>query len=162
MYFTEKKILSYFAKPNFLIYDEWFDDDLEKTKVDAKNKKTISNIHQFFYEQSIYKVGASENNMEVERKLNEKELILNNYFKKTSEKYSSVSNKRFRIFENFTNGKLKFSITKKLIYSLTILGLVFIFGFLLFFVSQSKKNDSRITNKSIALEKVFMFSKRNC
>ena len=153
--------MSYFAKPNFLIYDEWFDDDLVKPKLDAKNKKTISNIHQFFYEQSIYKIGASENNMEVERKLNKKELILNNYFKKTSEKYSSVSNKRFRIFKNFTNGKLKFSITKKLIYSLTILGFAFIFGFLLFFVSQSKKNDSRITNKSFALEKEFMFSKRN-
>ena len=146
--------MSYFAKPNFLIYDEWFDDDLEKTKVDAKNKKTISNIHQFFYEQSIYKVGASENNMEVERKLNEKELILSNYLK-TSEKYSSVSNKRFRIFKNFTNSKLKFSITKKLIFSLTIFGFAFIFGFLLFFISQSKKNDSTITNKSIALEKEF-------
>jgi len=31
--------LSYFAKPNFIVYDEWFDNDLKKTKLDFKNKK---------------------------------------------------------------------------------------------------------------------------
>ena len=74
------KILSYFAKPNFIIYDEWFDDDLEKNKLEVKNKKikTISNIHEFFYEQSNYKVGASENNLQLDIKLNEKK-IFNNY-----------------------------------------------------------------------------------
>ena len=42
-------ILSYFAKPNFIIYDEWFDDNLEKTKLNVQNKKikTISNMHEF-------------------------------------------------------------------------------------------------------------------
>ena len=30
--------LSYFAKPNFIIYDEWFDDNLEKSKNGIKNK----------------------------------------------------------------------------------------------------------------------------
>ena len=39
MYFFVYKILSYFAKPNFIVYDEWFDDDLEKTKLNVKNKK---------------------------------------------------------------------------------------------------------------------------
>ena len=55
------RILSYFAKPNFIIYDEWFDDNLEKTNFYLKNKKitNISKIHDFFYEQSNYKVGAS-------------------------------------------------------------------------------------------------------
>ncbi len=48
------KILSYFAKPNFIVYDEWFDDDLEKTKnvLEKSEIKTISNIHEFFYHQS--------------------------------------------------------------------------------------------------------------
>ena len=60
--------MSYFAKPNFIIYDEWFDEDLEKNKLDIKSKKikTISNIHEFFYEQSNYKVGASGNNLQIE------------------------------------------------------------------------------------------------
>jgi len=80
MYFL-RKILSYFAKPNFIIYDEWFDDNLEKAGLNL--------------------------------------------------------------------------ISKKIIYSLSIFGFVFILGFLLFFISQSKKNESNLTNKSILLEKRF-------
>ena len=45
------RALSYYAKPNFIVYDEWFDNDLKKTKLNVKNKKitNISNIHEFFY-----------------------------------------------------------------------------------------------------------------
>ena len=55
------RVLCYFAKPNFIVYDEWFYNDLKKTKLNVKNKKitNISNIHEFFYEQSNYKVGTS-------------------------------------------------------------------------------------------------------
>ena len=79
MYFFWNRILSYFAKPNFIIYDEWFDDNLEKTSLDVKNKKikTISNMHEFFYEQSNYKVGASENILQLDIKVNKKELLKN-------------------------------------------------------------------------------------
>ena len=54
--------MSYFAKPNFVFYDEWFNDDFKKTKLNVKNKKitNISDMHEFFYEQSNYKVRASE------------------------------------------------------------------------------------------------------
>ena len=60
--------MSYFAKPNFIVYDEWFDNDLKKTKINVNNKKitNISNIHEFFYEQSNYKFGASENNLQLD------------------------------------------------------------------------------------------------
>ena len=61
-------------------------------------------------------------------------------------------NKRFLFFEKITKNKFKFSIKKKIIYSLSIFGIVIILG-LLFFISQSKKNESTITNKSIFLEK---------
>ena len=82
------RVLSYFAKPNFIVYDEWFDNDFKKTKLDVKNKKitNISTIHEFFYKQSNYKVGASENKMQLLIKTNEKELITNNYLKKPSER----------------------------------------------------------------------------
>ena len=52
MYFFCNRVLSYFAKPNFIVYDEWFDNDLKKIKLNVKNKKitNISNIHKFFYE----------------------------------------------------------------------------------------------------------------
>ena len=149
--------MSYFAKPNFIIYDEWFDDNLEKTKLDVKNKKikTISNIHEFFYKQSNYKVGASENHLQLEIKSNQKELITNNYLENTSEKFTLLSNIKFRFFKKLTKSKFKFSITKKLIYSLSIFGFIFIFGFLIFFISQSKKNNSTITEKLFVLEKEF-------
>ena len=109
----------------------------------------------FFYELSNYKVGASENNMQLDKKLNKKELIIKNYLENISESYSSSSNKTFNLFKKFTKSKLKFNITKQLIYSLSIFGFVLIFGFLMFFISQSRKSEPNITNKSFSLEKEF-------
>jgi hypothetical protein len=139
------------------MYDEWFDDNLEKTKLYVKNKKikTISNIHQFFYEQSNYKVGASENNLQIDVDKNRDELFNNYYFENNSEKYDSLSNKKFLFFEKIAQNKLKFNLKKKFIYSLSIFGFVFFLGFLLFFISQSKTNKSKITIKPIVLEKGF-------
>ena len=142
LYFLWNKILSYFAEPNFLIYDEWFDDDLEKTKLEVKNKKlkNTENLHEFFYELSKHKIGASENNMQLDKKANKKEVITNNYlannynFDKISESYSPLSNKKFKLFKKFTKSKLKFKITKKLVYSLSIVSFLLIFGFLIFFI----------------------------
>jgi len=89
--------LSYFAKPNFIVYDEWFDDDFQKNKLNVKNKKitNISNIHEFFYEQSNYNVGGSENNLKKEIDENMEELLNNYYFENNSEKYNSLLNKKF-------------------------------------------------------------------
>jgi len=64
-------------------------------------------------------------------------------------------NKKFLFFEKITKNKFKFNITKKRIYSLSIFGFVIILGLLLFFISQSKKNESTITNKLILLEQRF-------
>ena len=156
MYLFCNSILSYFAKPNFIVYDEWFDNDLKKTKLNFKNKKitNISKIHEFFYEQSNYKVGASENNLQINIDENREELFDNYYFENNSETYDSLSNKKFLFFEKITKNKFKFSIKKKIIYSLSIFGIVIILG-LLFFISQSKKNESTSTNKLILLEKRF-------
>ncbi len=133
--------MSYFAEPNFIIYDEWFDDNLEKTNFDVKNKniKTTENLHEFFYELSNHKIGASENNMQLDTKANKKELITNNYLltnyvDNISERYSPLSNKKFKLFKKFTKSKLKFNITKKLVFSLLIISFLLIFGFIIFFV----------------------------
>ena len=157
MYFFCNRVLSYFAKPNFIVYDEWFDNDFKKTKLDFKNQKITksSKIHEFFYEQSNHKVGASENNLQLEIKVNKKELFNRNHRENTLEKDAQLSIKQFRLFENLTKSKLKFKLTKKTIYSLSILGLVIFLGLLLFFISQSKKNESTLTNKLISLEKRF-------
>ena len=149
--------MSYFAKPNFIVYDEWFDNDFKKTKLDFKNKKITksSKIHEFFYEQSNYKVGASENNLQIGIDKNREELFNNYYFENNSEKYNSLSNKKFMFFEKLAQNKLKLNLKKKFIYSLSIFGFVLFLGFLLFFISQFKTNKSKITIKPIVLEKGF-------
>ena len=133
--------MSYFAEPNFIIYDEWFDNDLEKTNFDIKNKKlkTTKNLHEIFYELSNNKIGASENNMQIITKANKKELITNNYLAHNyldniSNSFSPFSNKKFKIFQKDIRSKLKFSMTTKLFYSLSIVGFLLIFGFLIFFI----------------------------
>ena len=86
MYIFYNRVLSYFAKPNFIVYDEWFDNDFKKTKLDFKNKKITnsSKIHNFFYEQSNYKIVASENHLQIEIDENRKLLFNNYYFKNNS------------------------------------------------------------------------------
>ena len=101
--------------------------------------KNISNIHEFFYEQSNYKVGGSENNLQIDIEENRKELFYNYYLEKNSEKYDSLSIKKFLFFGKITKNKLNFNFKNKIIYSLSIFGLVIILGLLQFFVSQSKK-----------------------
>ena len=135
---------------------------LKKTNVNVKNKKITNtlNIHEFFYEQSNYKVGASEKHLQININENREELFNNYYFEKNSEKYDSLSNKKFLFFEKITKNNLEFNIKKKIIYSLSIFGFAIILGLILFFVSQSKKNESTITNKSISLEKDFNFLKK--
>ena len=118
-------------------------------------------MHEFFYEQSNYKVGASENNLQFEIKVNKKELFNKNHLKKTSEKYAQLSIKKFWLIEKLKKSKLKFNFKKKIIYSLSIFGFLFSFGFLVFFISQSHTNESKITTKPIFLEKEFLFSKKN-
>ena len=91
--------------------------------------------------------------MQIEIGENREELFNNYYFENNSEKYNSLSNKKFLFFGKITKNKLNINITKKIIYSLSIFGFVIILGLLLFFISQSKKNESAIKNKSILLEK---------
>ena len=148
--------MSYFAKPHFIAYDEWFDNDLKKITPVDKNKKitNISNTHDFFYKQSKYKVGASENKLQIDIDIT-KEKLFNNYLENNSEKYASLSNKKFLFFEKLSKNKLKFYPTKKKIYYLAISGFLFILGFLLFSISKSKNNESTIINKTTFLEKGF-------
>ena len=113
----------------------------------------ISNIHEFFYEQSNYKVGGSENNLHIDINENREELFNNYYFENNSEKYDSLSNKKFLFFGKILKNKLNLNIKNKIIYTLSSFVFVIILGLLLFFISQSKKNESALTNKSILLEK---------
>ena len=66
-------------------------------------------------------------------------------------KINLILKKNYKYFKNI----FKFSIKKKIIYSLSIFGFGIILGLLIFFISQSKKNESSLTNKLILLEKRF-------
>ena len=102
-------------------------------------------MHEFFYNQSNYKVGASENNLQIDIDKNREELFNNNYFENNSEKYNSLSNKKFVFFKKIDQNKLKFNLKKTFIYSLSIFGFVFFLGSLMFFILQSKTNKLKIT-----------------
>ena len=93
--------------------------------------------------------------MQIDIDGNKEELFNNYYFENISEKYVDLSNKKFLFFERIAKNKLKFNIKKKIIYYLSIFGFVIILGLILFFISQSKKNEASITNKSILLEQRF-------
>jgi len=129
----------------------------KKTQLNVKNKKlkNILNIYEFFHKKSNYKVGASENNLQIDINKYREEIFNNYYLENNSEKYDSLSNKKFLFFGKITKNKLNFNIKNKLVYTLSIFGFVIILELLLFFISQSKKNESSITNKSILLEKRF-------
>ena len=129
---------------------------LKKLNLPLKIKK-ISKLHEFFYEQSNYKVGASENNLQIDIDKNKEELFNNYYFENNSEKHYSLSNKKFLFFEKITKNKFKFNITKKIIYSLSIFSFVLIFGFLIFFISRSKRNESYNLSRIYILEKILTF-----
>ena len=92
--------------------------------------------------------------MQIDFDENRKELFNNYYLENNSEKYNKLSNEKFLSFDKITKNKFKFNNKKKIIYSLSIFGIVIILG-LLFFISQSKKNESTSTNKLILLEKRF-------
>ena len=89
----------------------------------------------FFYEQSNYKVGASENNLQIEINEYREELFNNYYLENNSEKYDLLSSKKFLFFGKITKNKLNFNIKNKIIYTLSIFGFLIILGLMLFFIS---------------------------
>ena len=99
--------------------------------------------------------------MQIDIDKNREELFNNYFFENNSEKYDSLSNKKFLFFGKITKNTLNFDIKNKIIYTLSIFGFVIILGLLLFFIWQSKKNDSALTNRLILLEKRFLFFKKN-
>ena len=70
-------------------------------------------MHDFFYEQSNYKVGASENYLQLDIKVKRKELSNKNYFKNNSDKNTQLSIKKFRLFEKLTKNE-SLNLTSKI------------------------------------------------
>ena len=76
-----------------------------------------------YRKQSNYKFGASENNLQIDIDKNRDELFNNYYFENNSEKYDSLSNKKFLFFEKIAQSKLKFNLKKNLFILYQLLAL---------------------------------------
>ena len=150
--------MSYFAKPHFIPYDEWFADNLEKDEINFihKRKQDVSNMHEFYYRKSNNKIGASENllKLEIEEKSSQKlanpntQDFLKNYFLSSKEKD--------KFFKKLSKNKPTFGISKYLFYRLWyILGFSLILGAIIFFISSTRENESNNNNKFLEIQKQF-------
>ena len=149
--------MSHFAKPYFIPYDEWFDDDLGKNKIKIKNKKRtyISSIHEFFYRQSNNRVGASENNLQLDIEKKSRELLTNNSYQDFSGNYSLLNKENFEFIQKSSKRQFKFGIFHKLFSRLSIFSFILIFALLIFLVSQSREEESNKINKIPEIQKEF-------
>ena len=55
--------MTYYAKPNYIQYDEWFDNNIDPCELEYENEKKFSDsVHQMFYKMSKHYliIGGSE------------------------------------------------------------------------------------------------------
>ena len=147
--------MSYFAKPYFIPYDEWFDNDLEKSKINTEDRKikVIPSIHEFFYRQSNNKFGASENNLKLDIENKSKQLLTNNYDEDFSGNYLLPNKEKYEFIQNSSKSKFKFRISHKLFSRLSIMSFLVIFGLSIFFLSQSNEEESNTLNNILEIQK---------
>ena len=55
--------MTYYAKPNYIQYDEWFDENIDPSELEyEKEKKFSDSVHEKFYKMSKHNliIGGSE------------------------------------------------------------------------------------------------------
>ncbi len=55
--------MTYYAKPNYIQYDEWFDNNIDPCELEYENEKKFSDsVHEMFYKMSKHNliIGGSE------------------------------------------------------------------------------------------------------
>tara|TARA_B100000131_G_C17803699_1_gene486659 strand:- start:96 stop:545 length:450 start_codon:yes stop_codon:yes gene_type:complete len=149
--------LSYFAKPYFIPYDQWFDDHLDKDKVNIlnNNSKDSSNLHDFFFRQSNNQVGASENNFELRIQEKSMQIISNNSSKDFLENSFIDKKEKDNFIKKSYKNKLKFGFSRYLFYRLSIILCIIIFGSSIFFIAQDRTQKSNTLNKILEIKQGF-------
>ena len=148
--------MSYFAKPYFIAYDEWFDDDLVKTKINFRNKEreNISNVHDFFYRQSTKKIGASENNIRINQEEKYRNILTNTISEDLTESSSFPTKKKHAFIKSKSKSKFSFSFDYDRFYRFYLIVFLLIFGSMIFFISNHKGKGP--SNSSGMLEKSYI------
>ena len=112
--------MHYPAKPYVVPFDDWFNDNSSnfENKSKAKESRSISTIHEFFYKQSYLKIGGSDNLIQttLEKKLSAKPIISSH--RNPQKSVSSRKEEKFNYFKMPTSRKLikKRSFQEKIIY----------------------------------------------
>ena len=134
--------LSYFAKPFLIPYDEWFVDDLEEKIVNhnKKKRKNFSSIHEFFYRQSNYKIGASENNLQMDIEVQTKKLLSTNKSHNSS-KNNFESSKKGTLMRNSSKQAINDSLSANFFYRLIVGVFLLIFGSMILLIFQSENKE---------------------
>ena len=55
--------MTYYAKPNYIQYDDWFDNNIDPSELEyEKEKKFSDSVHEKFYKMSMYNliIGMSD------------------------------------------------------------------------------------------------------
>ena len=62
--------MTYYANPNYIKYDEWFDNDIDPLdlKYYSDEKKFIDSVHEKFYQLSNHKLLIGTSNLYIEEK----------------------------------------------------------------------------------------------
>ena len=62
--------MTYYAKPEFIQYDEWFDENIDPLELEYEKEKSFSNsVHEKFYKMSSQNliIGGSESATDLNR-----------------------------------------------------------------------------------------------
>ena len=81
--------MTYYAKPNYIHYDEWFDKNIDPYDLEyEKEKKFSSSVHEKFYKMSSHNliIGGSEKFID----LNKKDRCLDGFCPLTDEELKQI------------------------------------------------------------------------
>ena len=108
--------------------------------ISSKKRIILVSLKKYITNSDVENLGASFYDKFKNNKINE--FNLNSDTLSTQQKFSFI--------HKISGSKLKFRITKKFIYSLSIFSFILIFGFFIFFISSSKKS---VSNTFSTIEK---------
>ena len=85
--------MTYYAKPNYIQYDEWFDDNIDPCELEyEKEKKFSDSVHEKFYKMSKHNliIGGSESVADLNKSLNKSQRCSGGFCSLTDEELKQL------------------------------------------------------------------------